>query len=250
MATSKYFAVTVKPIIAASTQANGAYSQADILFDWHSFDIPKGAAKLVGVTALIRQTDGTGANLLPFHLYYAKSIDGAAPNSLGTVHATANGKGYYNNIIGKNNIETKDFADDYLDFGVHVATLAAGGADSDKPSIVLQGEPETGTNVGYDRLYVAGLCGTSGVFDFASTVQCDGIQDTSQAVLTVKTTSAETNFAVGDILHDEDDRLMGTVKSVDSATQMTMTANLENDTVNNKDIYCTSPITLILSFEK
>ena len=250
MATSKYFALTVKPIIAASKQALGAYGQADVLFDWHAFDIPKGAARLVGVTALVRQTDGSGANILPFHLYYAKSIDGVAPSSLGTVHATANGKGYYNNIIGKNNIETRDFADDYLDVGVHVATLAAGGADADKPSFVMQGEPDSGTNVGYDKLYIAGLCGTSGVFDFASTVQCDGIQATSQAVLTVKTTSADSNFAVGDILHDEDDRLMGTIKSVDSATQMTMTSNLSNATVNNKDVYNLSPITLILSFER
>jgi hypothetical protein len=250
MATSKYFALTVKPTIAASKQALGAYAQADVLFDWHAFDIPKGAARLVGVTALVRQTDGSGANILPFHLYYAKSIDGVAPSSLGTVHATANGKGYYNNIIGKNNIETRDFADDYLDVGVHVATLAAGGADADKPSFVMQGEPDSGTNVGYDKLYIAGLCGTSGVFDFASTVQCDGIQATSQAVLTVKTTSAETNFAVGDVLHDEDDRLMGTVKSVDSATQMTMTSDLSNATVDDKDVYNLNPVTLILSFEK
>ena len=250
MATSKYFAVTVKPTIAASIQAEAAYSQADVLFDWHAFDIPKGAAKLVGVTALVRQTNGTGANVLPFHVYYAKSIDGVAPSSLGTVHATANGTGYYNNIIGKNNIEVKDFADDYLDVGVHVAALAAGGADSDKPSTVLQGEPDSGTNVGYDRLYVAGLCGVSGVFDFASTVTCTGVQPITQAVLTVGTTSALSNFAVGDILHDEDDRLLGTVKSMDSTTQMTMTANLENATVNAKDVYNISPITLILSFER
>ena len=114
----------------------------------------------------------------------------------------------------------------------------------------MQGEPDSGTNVGYDKLYIGGLCGASGVFDFASTVQCDGIQLTSQSVLAVKTTSALHNFAVGDILHDEDDRLMGTVKSMDSATQMTMTSNLSNATVNNKDLYCTSPITLILSFER
>ena len=250
MATSKYFAVTVKPTIAASIQAEAAYSQADVLFDWHAFDIPKGAARLVGVTALVRQTNGTGANILPFHVYYAKSIDGVAPSSLGTVHATANGTGYYNNIIGKNNIEVKDFADDYLDVGVHVAALAAGGADSDKPSTVLQGEPDSGTNVGYDKLYVAGLCGVSGVFDFASTVTCTGVQPITQAVLTVGTTSALSNFAVGDILHDEDDRLLGTVKSMDSTTQMTMTANLENATVNAKDVYNISPITLILSFER
>jgi len=249
MATSKHFAVTVKPTIPASNQT-GAFAQADVLFDWYGFDIPKGAARLVGVTALVRKTNGSGANVLPFALYYAKSIDGVAPSSLGTPNATADGTGYYNNIIGKNSIEVKDFADDYLDVGVHVATLAAGGADADKPSFVMQGEPDSGTNVGYDKLYVAGLAGASGAFDFASTVTCTGVQPTTQAVLTVGTTSALSNFAVGDILHDEDDRLLGTVKSMDLTTQMTMTANLENATVNAKDVYNISPITLILSFEK
>ena len=42
---------------------------------------------------------------------------------------------------------------------------------------------------------------------------------------------------------------MGTVKTVDSATQMTMTANLSNATVNNKDLYNVNPITLIFGFE-
>ena len=79
---------------------------------------------------------------------------------------------------------------------------------------------------------------------------CTGVQPITQAVLTVGTTSALSNFAVGDILHDEDDRLLGTVKSMDSTTQMTMTANLENATVNAKDVYNISPITLILSFER
>jgi hypothetical protein len=249
MATSKHFAVTVKPTIPASNQT-GAFAQADVLFDWYGFDIPKGAAKLVGVTALVRKTNGSGANVLPFALYYAKSIDGVAPSSLGTPNATADGTGYYNNIIGKNSIEVKDFADDYLDVGVHVATLAAGGADADKPSFVMQGEPDSGTNVGYDKLYVAGLTGASGVFDFASTVQVGTETTTSTAAVVVKTTSALTNFATGDVLHDEDDQVIGTIKTVDSATGITLEADCASVSAVNKDLYNISPITLILSFEK
>jgi hypothetical protein len=43
---------------------------------------------------------------------------------------------------------------------------------------------------------------------------------------------------------------MGTVLTVDSATQMTMEANLANATVNNKDLYNINPITVIMSFER
>ena len=52
------------------------------------------------------------------------------------------------------------------------------------------------------------------------------------------------------MLHDEDDRLIGTVKTVTDAENMIMTANLANATVNNKDLYNINPITLIMSFER
>ena len=129
-----------------------------------------------------------------------------------------------------------------------VAITGHGAQESQIPSMVLEGDPNTGTNVGYDRIYLAAVA--KGALDFRSTVQCDGIQATSQAVLTVKTTSALINFAAGDVLHDEDDRLMGTVLTVDSATQMTMAANLANATVDNKDLYNLTPVTFILSFER
>ena len=114
---------------------------------------------------------------------------------------------------------------------------------------MLTGEPESGTNIGYDRLYVA----STSIDDtptFASTIQCDGIQAITQNVLTVKTTSAARTFAPGDIIHDEDDRLLGTVKTVDSSTQMTMVDNLANATVNNKDCYNINPYIIHLSFER
>ena len=47
---SKYFTVEVKPTIAASKQALAAFADGDLLFDWTSFQIPRGPAKLVNAT--------------------------------------------------------------------------------------------------------------------------------------------------------------------------------------------------------
>ena len=45
---AKYFNVTVVPDIPASRQHVGAFTAADLLFDWTAFDIPKGGAKCIG----------------------------------------------------------------------------------------------------------------------------------------------------------------------------------------------------------
>ena len=244
MAISKYFTVTVKPTITASLQAGGTVASGDILYDWTSFDMPKGAANLVGVTALVRGTNGARQEA-GIDLYFAKDVGGIAPGSLGTLSATADGSKYQNHLIGAAHIDVNDYKDS-LDI-MAVASTGHGAQANQIPAMVLEGA-EQGTNVGYDRIYLAAVA--KGGLDFRSTVICDGIQATSQAVLTVKTTSALTNFAAGDVLHDEDDRLIGTVSTVNSATEMTMTANLSNATVDDKDLYNINPVTFILSFER
>ena len=253
-----YFNTIVKPTIPASNQT-GAFAQADLLFDWYGFDIPRGAAKLVGVTAVIRKTNGTAANELPLFLLYAKSdANGDAPSSLGTPNATVGGTGYYNNIIGKSTIITKDFTEDSLDVGVHVASLQQGGADSESPAQVLQGEPDSGTNVGYDKLYVGGIAGTSGIFDFSTNVFTTGTvegDDGSITSLTVDNDSggdptATKVFAVGDVLHAEDDIVIGTVKTIADTTITFESGLTGGDLADSEEIYNFSPITLILSFEQ
>ena len=77
-------------------------------------------------------------------------------------------------------------------------------------------------------------------------VVVDGAQAITQADLTVKTTSALINFAPGDVIHDEEGNLMGMVKTVNSATEMTMTTNLVTASVDDRDLYNISPIQLIL----
>ena len=227
MAGRKFYSVTVKPTMTASKLA-AAYGDGDVLFPWTEVPVDRGASRLISITAVVRGTNGARQEF-PMDLVFSKS---SSENSLGTENATAS-MFPSNNIIGGHKILATDYGDG-LD------TFAVTNSSSAKPDLVVAADSG-------ESIYVGGIA--NGAFDFQSTVVCDGVQATSQAVLTVKTTSAQINFAIGDVLHDEDDRAIGTVKTVDNSTQMTMTANLSNATVDDKDLYNVNPITLIFGFE-
>ena len=240
-----HFTVEVKPTIAASKQALGAFSNKDVLFEWTSFDIPKGAKKLVDVTLVVRGTDGVYQEKDTV-LYFAKTKDGGAtePANMGGIHTSANGTGYFDHVIGAVQIVSGDFKEglDHLS----IATLGHGASANHQPSIVLQGEPESGTNVGFDKLYVGSTCGA---FNFASTVQVSTQTATNTTAVVVKTTSALITFAAGDILHDEDDQLIGTIKSITDANNIVLEENAASVSAVDKDLYNINPVKLILSFE-
>jgi len=243
-----YFTTIIKPGITASIQHAGTFGGGAILFDWTSFQVPKGASKLTNVTLLVRGTNGVRQERA-MDLYFAKTIDSAAPGSLGTVRATADGNQYQNHLIATATINAADYRDG-LDI-MSMATSGGGASTQQLPAMVLEGEPNSGTNVGYDTIYVAAIPGNT--LDWRSTCETNnaaGAQGTDQAGLIVSTTSALLHFDKGDIVYDEDDRLIGTVKSVTGATTIVFEDNLANASVDNKDLYVHSPITIILSFEK
>tara|TARA_R100001594_G_scaffold32112_2_gene59685 strand:- start:650 stop:1384 length:735 start_codon:yes stop_codon:yes gene_type:complete len=241
----KFFTVEVKPEIAASKQKLGAFSDGDLIFDWTSFQVPGGAKKLLNATAVLRSGNGAEATYA-LALTFAKSVNFVAPNSLGTIHATANGYGYQNHIIGGCVIEETDMSPDGLDF---VAVGSAGaGSRFFATSLVLNGERDGGSFDGYDTLYVGGTT-IDGDANLASTVQVSTETSTSSAAIVTKTTSILPCFAVGDVLHDEDDQALGTIKTITDATNLTLEANCANVSAVNKDIYNLNPIRLVLSFE-
>jgi len=255
----KYFVTEVRPTISAAQMA-GNITNADILFDWHGFDIPKGPARLIGMT--VRYAGKNGADVAPvdIELFFAKTYLGVAPTTLGGDGGAVDTFGHwFHQIVGKTwvNPSYGGTNDGDLVIGniVSVGRMGGGIADGQMTSnqaantgLVIQGEPESGTNVGYDKIYVAGIA--KGTHNWASTMTVDGTMSTSSPILTVADVSALTAVHPGDILKDEDGLLLGTVKSVDSATQITMEENLANTSSNDKVVRNVTPVVFIMSWEK
>ena len=82
---SKYNLVTVKPDI--DTLFRAASGGNDILFDWVPIEVPSGTCVLKTIQGTIVGVDGSTGNDGDIHLFFAKSINGIAPATFGTVHA-------------------------------------------------------------------------------------------------------------------------------------------------------------------
>lgn len=249
----KYFNVTVKPEILAAKMDSGAYSADDVLFDWFVFNVPKGTSMLTGVTALIRGNDGA-AQALAFDLLFARDTDNssdnkhAQPASIGTEHATANGTGFYNELLGIVSIAAADYGQNSLD------TMAVATATATPPGLALTGIPQNQTvrpGIGYDRLYVAGVAG--GAFNFASTVALTAAHSAEASNdLTVDGKDARLVLSPGDVIIAQDEAAIGTVGSIPDATSVILADNATNADalLEDDELYNKSPITLILSFER
>ena len=256
----KYLNITVKPPIAVAALAAGNITDAEILFDWHGFDIPKGAARLVGITVLYRGKNGVAYDPTDFELFWAKGEDnGTAPITMGDDAAAVDTHGWFHLIQGKTFVDASLGLNDAdlitgqivsvpnVSSGVKAAASNSGFQNNS--DLVLQGAPDSGTNVGYDKLYVAAVAKATHNWG-PSTMVVSTETATSTPVVVVKTVSTLITVGPGDVLRDEDDLALGTIKTVDSATQVTLEENCASVSAVNKRVYNTTPITLILSFEK
>ena len=253
----KYFNITVKPTISVAALNAGDITNAEVLFDWHGFDIPKGAARLIGITALYAGKNGADYAPTDFELFWAKgNADGTDPITMGDDGAVVDTFGFFNNILAKTYVDASQGKNDgdLVTGNVLTVNSITGGVAGDNliaqnNSIVLQGEPNSGTNVGFDKVYVGALAKATHNWG-PSTMTVNGTMVTTSPTLTVADLDALKAVGPGDILKDEDDNLFGTVKKVDSATQITLENNLVSASANDKLVFNTTPITLILSFEK
>ena len=235
---AKHFTKVI-PTIAASIQAGAAFADEDILFDWHKVDGFKGG-EINGITAIVRGLNGADQTIPDFELLFATSgikevntgisVD-QAPPSLGTVNAGVSTYQWKNNLTG------------YLLLDVDGNAIFNDG-DLDVLNLVTV----SGLNipVGQD-LYMAAI--TKGALDFRSTVQVSTETATNTTAVVVKTTGALINFAPGDVLHDENDLVIGTVKSVTDDTNIVLTENCASVSAVNKDLYNIHPVQFILSSE-
>ena len=227
----------VTPVMPASIQ-KAAYADTEILFDWHKIDARK-VSSINGLQCIVRGTNGAAQTMVGIDLFFATShiptpsddvnvsVD-VVPTTLGTTGAAVDTPGWFNNLCGHVPIASGDFNDADLIY-LNIATKSG-------LNIPVSGD-----------LYVAAI--SKGALDFRSTVQVSTETATNTTAVVVKTTSALINFAPGDVLHDEDDLVIGTVKSVTDANNIVLTKNCESVSAVDKDLYNVSPITLILSCE-
>jgi hypothetical protein len=129
--------------------------------------------------------------------------------------------------------------------------------------VILEGEPKSGSSVGYDKLYVAGLVrsvdGTS--TNFSTSVLARGGTTADGVVVEVPTDKgsdddpdADLIFAPGDVIHTAANQPIGTIKSIsafDTDHQDLIFENpIETTVLDNIELYNINPIKLILNFEK
>ena len=246
-----YINKQVKPIITATTQ-NTQFANNDLLFDWTAFDLPKGSSLLKNIAAVVRHADTAAQTMQHVHVFFARSIDGVAPASLGTVNATANGTGYFNNIIGGVILDKVDALIDGLDFVTVLSSGNSSGGNTGVPEIAFSTDDfSTATLKGFERYYVAaihhggnGLNFTTGVLLNQGSGQAAA---TTETTLTTDGTDARKVFSVGDVVVAADGAAVGTVTAVASAslTVDAVEAALEDD----DELLVQSPFGLQLSFE-
>jgi len=255
-----YFTVEVKPTILASHQAgNGSvYAVNDVLFDWTAFQIPKGAASLMGITVVMRSKNGAVQGTHDVDFFFAKTVDGVAPPTMGDANQSASALPVVSNhILGFTRI---DDAGAYGENAFDYFSVAKGGGTSPgfpSANLVIQGEPDSGDNVGYDTIYLGAI--TGGALDFGTTVLARGGEAAGVTVVETDKGSnddpnAELIFAPGDILHSATDDVLGTVSSIaafgSSKQDITFTAATPDVIADNEELFNVNPIRIILSFEK
>ena len=223
----------------ASIQA-AAYADTEILFDWHKVEGFKGGS-IDGIKVIVRGTNGADQTMVGIDLFFATShietpaddvnvsID-VAPVTLGTTGAAVDTPGWLNNLVGYVPVASGDFNDADLIY-LNVANVSLAGKE-----VPVSGD-----------LYVAAVA--KGALDFRQTAQLNdasGLTAGETATITVDTRTVLPNWAPGDVIHAVDDAVVGTIKTVDSATQITLTKANVDALADDDVLYNISPIQLIL----
>jgi hypothetical protein len=119
--------------------------------------------------------------------------------------------------------------------------------------VLLEGEINSGDNVGHDTLYIGGIAG--GDFDFRSGCLINN-GDLNGPTMTVKTVDPRLFIAKGDTVavattaDPTATKAMGVVDSLGATSIVLTQAFTSGDVVNEDIVYNTSPIKLILTFER
>ena len=202
MISKNYKTKEIKPDI---TLGNLAFDGGDLLFDWTAVEIPLGSVELKDVSGYIMGTDAASQAGELFNLVFAKSIDGVAPTSLGTINSavsSVNSMLCRNNIIGYYNIDFGEQADAVLDSMVSYNVFGSNYSTTTSPNfqgLILEGEPAGATRAGFQTIYVAGIA--EAAFNFGTGVLIAGTHAAEDLTIVVDGNDADEVFAVGDVIY-------------------------------------------------
>ena len=238
---SKYFNITVKPDITGQNAVT-AFGAGDVMFDWTEFLVPKGGGRLVGITAIVKGVDIVRQEHA-MDVYFAKASEGdVAPTTLGTVNATAAGVGSFNNLVGCLNIPATDYRDHLDNMAVAHTNAVATGA-----GFILGDVTHRAGYTGFNKYYIGVIA--LGAFDFGTGVLANDAVSVADISFNVDGNAAQKAFAVGDVLVDNGNAAIGTVKSLTN-TVITLESGCTEAIADDDEIVPKNPITFVLHFEK
>jgi len=251
MIKGKYHLAKVRPNIDVTGAT--AYSAHDVLFDWHRFEIPRGACAIKSFNMIVAGTEGAAAAGLDMEIFFATSVNGIAPTSIAAANVDSRVKATWtacrNNIIAHKILDASamENSDTYtLSYNVWDQT-AVGDQVQNQIDIVLQGDPTyKGTTTGYQSVWIAAVA-IEGGEDFGTGVILNETDAATlaaggTALLDVDGVDPRLVFAPGDELIAADGALIGVVKSVDSDVLITLEAAHTAALANDDEICFRGPI--------
>jgi len=198
-----YYLAKVKP--ERTILPNVAYSANDVMFDWHRFEIPRGACAVKSLHVVHPGKDAAAVAGLDIELLFATSVNGVAPPTLGSAHdaiTVINATACKNHMIGHKYLDASVLENSDLLVGYNVWSQTSGqSVGYDQIDMVIEGDPTyPGTTTGYQSVWMAVI--TIGTADFGTNVLLDGaVTDlTTRAFDVANDADADDVFAVGDDL--------------------------------------------------
>jgi hypothetical protein len=241
----------VSNIIGAQVPAatDAPFAVDDILFDWVPMQVPKGSNKLVSITGYLMGQDGGEQIDGDIEFVFAKSLNGVAPGTLGAVNAAQTTCFELPlHFVGFAKCENTSSITRGVKFGDFFTSTYGGGAGGAQLPIVLEGEPSSGQNVGYDVIYVAAF--VIGLVDFSTGVKPDAQATTSTDTISVDGVDPRKCFQIGDTIYtNTNDTALGTVKSM-ASDEIVLNANLAVQVEDNEEIVNANPVRVTFGFEK
>ena len=251
MIKGKYHLATVRPNIDVTGAT--AYTQHDVLFDWHRFEIPRGACAIKSFNMIVAGTEGAAVAGLDMEIFFATSVNGVAPTTIAAANVDSQVKATWtacrNNIIGHKILDASamENSDTYtLSYNLWDQT-AVGDQIHNQIDIVLEGDPSyPGATAGYQSIWIAAVS-LEGGEDFGTGVILNETDAATlaaggTALLDVDGVDPRIVFAPGDELIAADGALIGIVKSVDSDVLITLEAAHTAALANDDEICFRGPI--------